>query len=69
LTNKPGHQLNSILRLFKHETVLGWHRALVHRKWSFASQNRMEELVLPLIQALWEPAESKIGGSSPLFDS
>jgi hypothetical protein len=40
VTNNPANQLNSILRLFKPETGLAWHRALVHRKWSFASQNR-----------------------------
>jgi putative transposase len=40
VTNNSANQLNSILRLFKPETVLGWHRALVHRKWTFTSQNR-----------------------------
>ena len=40
VTNKPANQLNSIMRLFKPETVLGWHRALVRRKWTFAPQNR-----------------------------
>jgi len=57
VTNKPTDQLSSILRLFKPETVLGWHRALVRRKWSFASQNRggrprtdqaLEDLILRL---------------------
>jgi hypothetical protein len=57
VTNKPANQLNSILRLYKPETVLAWHRALVHRKWSFASQNRggrprtdqaLEDLILRL---------------------
>jgi len=40
VTNKPANQLNSIMRLFKPETVPGWHRALARRKWTFASQNR-----------------------------
>jgi putative transposase len=57
VTNKPANQLNSILRLFKPETVLAWHRALVRRKWTFASQNRggrprtdqaLEDLILRL---------------------
>jgi len=27
-------QLNRVLRIFKPETVIGWHRALVRRKWT-----------------------------------
>jgi hypothetical protein len=23
------------VRLFKHDTVIGWHRAIAHRKWTF----------------------------------
>ena len=57
VTGKPTHPLSSILRLFEPETVLGWHRALVRRKWSLASQNRggrprtdqaLEDLILRL---------------------
>jgi hypothetical protein len=40
VSHKPTSQLNSILRLFKPDTVLGWHRALVRRKWTYAPQNR-----------------------------
>jgi hypothetical protein len=62
VTNKPVNQLSSILRMFKPETVLGWHRALVRRKWTFASQNRggrprtdqaLEGLILPPDPSGW----------------
>jgi putative transposase len=33
-------QLGSILRIVQPETVLGWHRDLVRRKWSYAHRNQ-----------------------------
>jgi len=33
LTTGPRHQLDQYLLLFKPDTILGWHRALVRRKW------------------------------------
>jgi putative transposase len=33
-------QLRSILRIVLPETVLGWHRDLVRRKWSYAHRNK-----------------------------
>src|SRR4030065_1509657 len=33
-------QLRSILRIVQQETVLGWHRDLVRRKWSYAHRNK-----------------------------
>ena len=40
LTKRPASKLGEILRIFKPETVLGWHRELVRRKWSYKRKNR-----------------------------
>jgi hypothetical protein len=34
-TQRPASRLRDIIRLFQPETVLGWHRELVRRKWSY----------------------------------
>lgn len=35
VTNRPASQLHDIIRIFRPETVLRWHRELVCRKWTF----------------------------------
>ena len=35
LTNGTIAQLDEIIRISKPETVIGWHRALVKRKWTY----------------------------------
>jgi hypothetical protein len=35
VTQRPTKQLGETLRLFQPETVLKWHRELVHRKWRY----------------------------------
>src|SRR5262249_30351873 len=35
VTQRPTKQLGETLRLFQPETVLQWHRDLVHRKWRY----------------------------------
>ena len=35
LTHRSASQLGEFIRLFQPETVLGWHRELVRRKWTF----------------------------------
>ena len=40
-TNKPIKQFKSLIRLFQPETVFGWHRALVKRKWTHARKNKV----------------------------
>ena len=40
-TNKPIKQFKSLIRLFQPETVFGWHRALVKRKWTHARKNEV----------------------------
>jgi putative transposase len=40
VVHRPVGKLNSILRIFQLETVLGWHRELVRREWSYARKNR-----------------------------
>src|SRR5437867_1747933 len=40
ISGRSTRQLGYILRLFKPETVLRWHRDLVARKWTFKRQNR-----------------------------
>ncbi len=42
--NQKAHQSQQVLaeslRLFKPATVIGWHRAIVRRKWTFQQQGR-----------------------------
>jgi putative transposase len=40
VTQRPAGHLRGIIRIFQPETVLGWHRELVHRKWSYARRNK-----------------------------
>ena len=57
LTKRPASKLGDIIRIFKPETVLGWHRELVRRKWSYERKNKggrprtdkeIEELIVRL---------------------
>jgi putative transposase len=56
-TQRPASRLRDIIRIFQPETVLGWHRELVRRKWSHARKNKsgrpridqeLEDLILRL---------------------
>ena len=40
-TNRPVKQFRSLIRIFQPETVFGWHRALVRRKWTHAKKNKV----------------------------
>ena len=40
VTQRHAGHLRGILRIFQPETVLGWHRELVRRKWSYARRNK-----------------------------
>jgi hypothetical protein len=40
-TNRPVKQFQSLIRIFQPETVFGWHRALVKRKWTCAKKNKV----------------------------
>jgi len=40
VTQRPVGHLRGIIRIFQPETVLGWHRELVRRKWSYARKNK-----------------------------
>jgi putative transposase len=40
ITNRSATQLGDFIRLFQPETVLGWHRELVRRKWTFKHRPR-----------------------------
>ena len=56
-TQRPANRLRDIIRIFQPETVLGWHRQLVRRKWTYARKNKggrpridqeLEELIIRL---------------------
>jgi putative transposase len=40
VTNQTTAQLDGIIRIFKPETVIGWHRALVKRKWTYQHKSQ-----------------------------
>jgi putative transposase len=39
-TNRPVKQFRSLIRIFQPETVFGWHRQLVKRKWTYPQKNK-----------------------------
>ena len=56
-TDRPINKLRNVIRIFQPETVLGWHRELVRRKWTYARKNKggrprisqeLEELIIRL---------------------
>ena len=57
VTKRPANRLRDIIRIFQPETVLGWHRQLVRRKWTYARKKKggrpridqeLEELIIRL---------------------
>jgi putative transposase len=40
VTQQAASRLRDIIRIFQPETVLGWHRQLVRRKWSYERKNK-----------------------------
>ena len=57
VTQRPANRLRDIIRIFQPETVLGWHRQLVRRKWTYARKKKggrpridqeLEELIIRL---------------------
>ena len=40
VTQQPTRRLRDVIRIFQPETVLGWHRELVRRKWTYARKNK-----------------------------
>ncbi len=40
VTQRPTSRLRDMLRIFQPETVLGWQRQLVRRKWTYAHKNK-----------------------------
>jgi hypothetical protein len=58
-TNRPANKLRDVIRIFRPETVLGWHRELVRRKWTYTRKNiggrprinqELKDLILRLAQ-------------------
>ena len=39
-THQTANQLRGVIRIFKPETVLRWHRELVRRKWTYSNKNK-----------------------------
>jgi len=39
-SRQPAKQLRDLVRLFQPETVLGWHRQLIRRKWTYATHTK-----------------------------
>lgn len=59
ITHQTTHQLRAVIRIVQPETVLGWHRELVRRKWTYPRKNtggrpatckELENLVVRLAQ-------------------
>ena len=57
ITKCPANQLRNIIHIFQPETVLGWHRQLVRKKWTYQQKNKggrprtdqeLEDLILRL---------------------
>ena len=57
ITHRSANQMRDVIRIFQPETVLRWHRELVHRKWTYSHINKggrhsiskeLEELILRL---------------------
>ena len=40
-TNRPANQFRSLIRIFQPETIFGWHRQLVKRKWTHPQKNKV----------------------------
>lgn len=58
-TNRPANKLRDVIRIFQPETVFGWHRELVRRKWIYTRKNKegrprisqeLKDLVIRLAQ-------------------
>ena len=41
LTHRSARQMEEFIQIFQPETVLGWHRELVRRKWTFLYKARV----------------------------
>ena len=39
-TRQTANQLRGVIRIFKPETVLRWHRELVRKKWTYSNKNK-----------------------------
>jgi len=53
ITHRSANQMRDIIRIFQPDTVLRWHRELVHRKWTYSHKRpsiskELEKLILRL---------------------
>ena len=49
-TQRPTSRLRDIIRIFQPETVLGWHRELVRRKWSYGRVQKQVRTLEPRLR-------------------
>ena len=60
-SNRPVKQFRSLIRIFQPETVFGWHRQLVKRKWTYARKNKVGRP--PVLATLFiRPMFGRVGG-------
>jgi len=75
ITHRSANQVGDIIRIFQPETILRWHRELVHREWTYLHKNKggrpstskeLEELILRLANGnpVGDMAKSRVNSSS-----
>jgi len=75
ITHRAANQMRDVIRIFQPDTVLRWHRELVHRKWTYSHKikrgrpsisKELEELILGLAREnpRWDTERSRVKSSN-----